>query len=196
MGNSTSSGNLSIILDDINDANDTARQRAGFGKCYLAGSTISGSVYAQTKKNINNPSSIQVQAYIAGKERTRVRYKSGDDTHYSNAKQDVLRIKINLGDFDRVSNVPGLQQQGVVPAGAKFRFPFAVELPRDLPSTMSTSGQGGHCIIDYKVKALIGGTHAKTEVIFNVLSAPLPSQPVPNCIVSIIFISHVTILVL
>mmetsp|Transcript_19736 Transcript_19736/g.28117 ORF Transcript_19736/g.28117 Transcript_19736/m.28117 type:complete len:588 (-) Transcript_19736:1852-3615(-) len=173
MGNSpsrsASNGTLSIVLDSPQTPNSN----------FLAGKTLSGSVYAKATSNIN---SVRIEAYITGKERTRVRYtetstyRDGNGnthtrhhTRYRNAERSICRVNINLGEVENVQ------------AGAQHRFPFRIELPHDLPSSMHMQRNGGYCKIDYKFKAHVGGHH-KVEQLFNVMSAPLSMQPVANLI--------------
>ncbi|KAL7541898.1 hypothetical protein ACHAWF_007050, partial [Thalassiosira exigua] len=141
-----------------------------------------------SKSNNPSPQSISVTAYISGKERTRVRYqdteyyyadgerKSRTVTRYSYAERDILRMDVNLGDVN-----------GPLSEGARYRFPFSLQLPVDLPSSMSCEGQGGHCGVGYKIKAELRGNGGmfgrhKVEQAFTVRSAPLPMQPVPNLV--------------
>lgn len=176
MGNSpsSSSGALSIVLDPPQTPNAS----------YIAGRTLSGSVFARSTSNVQSP--VRVEAYITGKERTRVRYtetyttsdgKGGHQTHtrtrYRNAERSIYRVTVNLGAVNDVQ------------AGSQFRFPFQVQLPPDLPSSMSTSRNGGYCMINYKFKAHVSNHH-KVEQLFNVMSAPLSMQPVPNLIPPIV----------
>jgi len=73
--------------------------------------------------------------------------------------------------------------------GDRYRFPFEIELPSNIPSTMYNKGVGNaYCQINYKIKAelMSGGKSLfgkhKVQVEFNVMSKPLPIQPVPNLI--------------
>jgi len=61
MGNSTSKSlpvTLSIVLDPPPPLS---------GNCYLAGQSISGSVYAQSKTNVPSQQQVDIRAYISGK---------------------------------------------------------------------------------------------------------------------------------
>lgn len=167
MGNSPSSSNgtLSIVLDSPQTPNSN----------FVAGKTLSGSVYAKATGNIR---AVRIEAYITGKERTRVRYRetttdgNGNTrrrTRYRNAERSIYRVSINLGQVENVQ------------AGAQHRFPFRIELPHDLPSSMHIEYNGGYSRVDYKFKAHVGGHH-KVEQLFNVMSAPLSMQPVPNLV--------------
>lgn len=171
MGNSpsASNGTLSIVLDSPHTPNSN----------FLAGKTLSGSVYAKATTNINN---VRIEAYITGKERTRVRYtetthytdsngntRTRHHTRYRNADRSICRVHINLG---RVENAQ---------AGDQHRFPFRIQLPHDLPSSMHIERNGGYSKVDYKFKAHVGGHH-KVEQLFNVMSAPLSMQPVANLV--------------
>ena len=172
MGNTSSSnGRLSIVLDSPPTGT------------FVAGGTLSGSVYAAATTNLN---AVRVDAYITGKERTRVEYQetstytdSNGNTHtryhtrYRHAERSICRVTVNLGTVDSAQ------------AGAQFRFPFQIELPPDLPSSMYIMRNGGYCKIDYKFKAHVGGRH-KVEQLFNVMSAPLSMQPVPNLVPPIV----------
>ena len=175
MGNSasSSSGTLSIVLDPPETPNNT----------FIVGRTLSGSVYARSTNNIND---VRVEAYITGKERTRVRYtetttfrdangntQTRHHTRYRNAERSIYRVNVNVGKVENVQ------------AGASFRFPFQIQLPPDLPSSMYLARNGGYSQIDYKFKAHVGGKH-KAEQLFNVMSAPLSMQPVPNLVPPII----------
>eukprot|EP00984_Skeletonema_dohrnii_P033456 scaffold30133_cov67-Skeletonema_dohrnii-CCMP3373.AAC.1 len=149
MGNSPSSSNgtLSIVLDSPQTPNSN----------FLAGRTLTGSVYAQATNNINQ---VRVEAYITGKERTRVRYTETETytdsngnsqtrhhTRYRNAERSIYRVNVNLGQVENVQ------------AGSQFRFPFQIELPLDLPSSMYIARNGGYSLINYKFKAHVGGHH-------------------------------------
>ena len=174
MGNQASSGRLSIVLDPPQTQNSSV---------YLAGRTLSGSVYAQATNNIQ---AVRVEAYISGKERTRVRYtetetytdgngnsRTRHHTRYRNAERSIYRVGINLGQVENIQ------------AGAQYRFPFQVELPVDLPSSMYVARNGGYCKIDYKLKAHVGG-QSKVEHVFNIMSSPLSMAPVPNLVPPIV----------
>jgi len=179
MGNShSSSGTLSIVIDPPQTPNAS----------YIAGQTLSGSVYARSTNNIH---AVRVEAYITGKERTRVRYtetetyrdvngnnQTRQHVRYRNAERSIYRVNVNLGQVEHVQ------------AGAQFRFPFQIQLPPDLPSSMYMARNGGYSKIDYKFKAHVGGRH-KVEQLFNVISTPLSMQPVPNLIPPIIKDVHV-----
>ena len=169
MGNS-SSGTLSIVLDPPQTPNAS----------YIAGRTLSGSVFARSTSTYQSP--VRVEAYITGKERTRVSYtettrdstgETRSSTRYENAERSIYRVAVNLGSIADVQT------------GVPFRFPFWVQLPPDLPSSMYIERYGGYSKIDYKFKAHVGGKH-KVEQLFNVMSTPLSMQPVPNLIPPII----------
>jgi len=175
MGNSPSSSNgtLTIVLDSPQTPNSN----------FIAGRTLTGSVYAQATNNINQ---VRVEAYITGKERTRVRYtetthytdsngnrRTRHHTRYRNAERSIYRVNVNLGQVENVQ------------AGSQFRFPFQIELPHDLPSSMYIARNGGYSLINYKFKAHVGGHH-KVEQLFNVMSAPLSMQPVSNLVPPIV----------
>eukprot|EP00985_Skeletonema_marinoi_P006822 scaffold2995_cov140-Skeletonema_marinoi.AAC.5 len=132
MGNSPSSSNgtLTIVLDSPQTPNSN----------FIAGRTLTGSVYAQATNNINQ---VRVEAYITGKERTRVRYtettsytdsngnhQTRHHTRYRNAERSIYRVNVNLGQVENVQ------------AGSQFRFPFQIELPHDLPSSMYMARNG------------------------------------------------------
>ena len=180
MGNNASSsqsqGKLTIAIDPPTSATST-------GNAYFPGETISGSVYAQSKSNVH-PSQINLSAYISGKERTSVH----DTPHAMNTKyfvstnsmkytdRQVLRMTVTFGDVTTG-----------VDAGSSYHFPFRIQLPAGLPSSMHVSGQGlSYCEINYKIKAELKGTgvfgNHKVEQKFNVLSTPLPPVPLPNLI--------------
>jgi len=174
MGNTSSSnGTLSIVLDSPQTPNAS----------FVAGRTLSGSVFAKATSNVN---AVRIDAYITGKERTRVRYtetttyrdgngntRTRHHTRYRHAERSICRVNVNLGQVDNAQ------------AGAQFRFPFRIELPPDLPSSMYIMRNGGYSKIDYKFKAHVGGHH-KVEQLFNVMSAPLSMQPVPNLVPPIV----------
>ena len=87
-------------------------------------------------------------------------------------------MNINLGNIS-----------DAIPEGARYRFPFEIELPSNIPSSMYNKGVGNaYCQINYKIKAelMSGGKSLfgkhKVQVKFNVMSKPLPMQPVPNLI--------------
>ncbi|KAL7531119.1 hypothetical protein ACHAXR_007290 [Thalassiosira sp. AJA248-18] len=178
MGNSIakSQGTLSIVLDAPPSGN------------YIAGQKVTGSVYAQSKRATSN---VHIDAYISGKERSRVRYTESHSngnggtttsTKYKYSTRQIVRMTVNLGNMSNVQ------------AGTKHRFPFQIELPSDLPSSFfcaesyTNSQSRGYCKIDYKIKAeLTGGGSGtfgnhKVEQIINVMAAPLPIQPVPNLV--------------
>ena len=87
-------------------------------------------------------------------------------------------MNINLGNIS-----------DAIPEGARYRFPFQIELPSNIPSSMYNKGVGNaYCQINYKIKAelmsggkTLFGKH-KVQAEFNVMSKPLPIQPVPNLI--------------
>jgi len=88
--------------------------------------------------------------------------------------------------------IPLAQIATGVDAGAKYRFPFQIQLPPDLPGSMFCSENhrggksGGYCEIEYKIKAELKGSgrifNYKVERVIDVVSAPLPPQPVPHLI--------------
>ena len=186
MGNANSSGGtLSIILDPPDSSS-----------YYVAGETISGSVYAQSKSNISSQIPLNIAASVHGIERTCVRY--ADTEHFTNSKgesqsrtvtrynyatRQIIHMAVDLGGVDTS-----------VQAGARFRFPFRIQLPPDLPGSMfcnehhTSSFGGGHCEITYKIMAelkkggMFGLGSRKVEQTFQVSSAPHPVEPVPNLI--------------
>lgn len=190
MGNTASSsspGTLSIVLDPPPSRNGA----------YIAGQPISGSVYVQSETNVSSQV-ISADAYISGKERSRVRYterqgytdssgkrKSRSVTRYRHAERQIIHMAINLGNVSTG-----------VEAGARYRFPFQIQLPSDLPSSMYISENnagrhgGGHGEISYKIKAELKGNrwfgNHKVEQAINVISEPLPMQPVPNLVPPIV----------
>ncbi|KAL7463412.1 hypothetical protein ACHAXS_003784 [Conticribra weissflogii] len=186
MGNSkskSSSGTLSIVLDP-----------SPTGKPHiLAGQTLSGSLYAQSTARIE-PSPINIDAYLSGKERSRVRYTESESyTDSQGNSQTRTKTSYRYADREIVRmTIPLAQIAAGVDAGAKYRFPFQIQLPPDLPSSMFCSENhrggksGGYCEIEYKIKAELKGSgrffNYKVERLINVVSAPLPPQPVPHLI--------------
>jgi len=128
----------------------------------------------------------QYQQY-QNRERSNVRYTTSESdgnggtrttTRYSYSDREIMHMNINLGNIS-----------DAIPEGARYRFPFQIELPSNIPSTMYNEGVGrAYCQINYKIKAeLLSGDKSlfgkhKVQVEFNVMSKPLPIQPVPNLI--------------
>ena len=86
-------------------------------------------------------------------------------TEYNYLDRQIMRIDINLGTV----NSPNY--------GDLYRFPFKIELPSNIPSSMYIKGVGrAYCQINYKIKAklLSGGKtlfgNKKVQVEFNVMS--------------------------
>eukprot|EP00566_Odontella_aurita_P006017 CAMPEP_0113576576 /NCGR_PEP_ID=MMETSP0015_2-20120614/28373_1 /TAXON_ID=2838 /ORGANISM="Odontella" /LENGTH=574 /DNA_ID=CAMNT_0000480027 /DNA_START=21 /DNA_END=1742 /DNA_ORIENTATION=+ /assembly_acc=CAM_ASM_000160 len=179
MGNKSSSsgGRLSLVLD--------APPRGNEGGSYIAGQTLTGSLYAASKDAVSTP--LDVRAYLSGKEKVRVRYTETE--YYTDSKGDRQSRTVTRYRYAerRIVSVP--IRLGTVAAGAeagtRYRFPFSIRLPLDLPSTMhcAENGGGGYCDVVYKVKAELKGRGMfgtkKTEESISVLSAPLPPQPLP-----------------
>ncbi len=167
MGNSNSG--LSINLDRA--------EGSKFGR-YIAGSKISGTVYAQSNEDANE---VGLDLYFTGKEDVKVRYtetvQSGDTsrtvTRYSYSKRDIVRLSIPLVEANSSIN------------SGQYAYPFEIQLPDHLPSSMDHSSGGGYCNIVYKVKAEAAGgkwRNAKAERQLEILSKPPSNAPVPNSV--------------
>ena len=121
------------------------------------------------------------------RERSKVRYtttvsdgdgKSHTETRYSYSDGRILQMDINLGNIHSPS------------VGKRYRFPFQVQLPSDVPSSMYVAenhSRGGFCTINYKIKAELKGQGGmfgmlKDEQLIDVKSLPVSTQPVPNLI--------------
>lgn len=182
MGNTTSaSEQISIVLDPPPSGEEY----------FVAGETLRGSLYAKSDCNFE-PSPINIDFYFSGEEMSRVRYtttafipdwtggvQSITMNNHRNTVCTFLRIAIPLAENVRVS------------AGEKYRFPFEVQLPQDLPSTTFCeesetiyNGYPGHCEIVYRLKVDLkkSGRSLKrcAATVINIISAPLPPQPVPS----------------
>mmetsp|Transcript_4167 Transcript_4167/g.5463 ORF Transcript_4167/g.5463 Transcript_4167/m.5463 type:complete len:349 (-) Transcript_4167:134-1180(-) len=169
MGNGTSSSEsnrLQLVVDPP----------GGRRYAYLAGSKISGTVNVTTAgKNTNSGLTVS----LIGKEDVKVRYKqthsngnnaSTTKTHYAYAKCDIVRVEIPLAGAEAVVE-PG-----------NHSFPFEVQLPVNIPSSMTHCGDGGYCNIVYKIKVSVKGKWRgdKVEKHIRVLARPPFSAPVPS----------------
>ncbi|EJK61502.1 hypothetical protein THAOC_17998 [Thalassiosira oceanica] len=162
MGNqSSSSGRLEIVLDP-----------PPHHGAFIAGSTLSGSVFAEAPDQIS--SQIKLVGHVHGREKSKVQYttSNGDSTttHHARAERQLLRIDVDFGTRDGVE------------AGGRYRFPFQVSLPPDLPSSMYRAGEGSayakvHYMITVAPSGWGGGIQQKE---FKVVSAPMPADPVPH----------------
>ena len=117
----------------------------GANKSYLAGSKLTGTVYATTTGNEKKIDSDRLQVFLIGKEDTCVNTKttitsdSGDITlkNYAREKQDIVRVSIPLIGVGTSVN-PG-----------NHAYPFEVQLPDHLPTSMLHSGAGGTVTSSY-----------------------------------------------
>ncbi len=178
MGNKNSrsaSSRLSIRLDP-----PTSSSRG----MYMAGSTISGAVFAQTTDSITN---VELDLVFQGIEDVKVRYEttegSGDDrktvTKYSYSKHEFVRMTIPLvGGSSSVTNT------------GQYACPFQLKLPDDLPTSFSVEADGGYARVVYKVNAKVRnagkkrklwiGKSEKGGVQVKILAKPPSStQPIP-----------------
>ena len=168
MGNSNSG--LSITLNPP--------EGSGSGG-YVAGSKLSGTVYAQSTEDAGE---VGLDLCFAGKEDVKVQYEetvsNGETTstvtRYSYSKNDIVRMSIPL-----------LGANSSLNAG-QYAYPFELQLPEHLPSSMycGAHDDDGYCSIVYKVKVEAKGKwrNAKEEVDFQVLAKPPSSAPVPNSV--------------
>lgn len=187
--NSSSPGALSILLDPPPATTSP-------GGAYIAGQPISGSVYAQANTNITSP--LNVKIFLSGEEKCVVRYTktetyhSGGETRrrtvtrYKNANRQIINVCIHLGEVNTE-----------VVSGDRHRFPFQIQLPPDLPSTMHCEetysgrhGRGyngkGNCRISYKLRAELLDSRGSLGIgdhAIVILAKPLPyNEPVPNLV--------------
>ena len=166
MGNSNSG--LSITLD---------RAEGSKFEGYIAGSKISGTVYAESNEDANE---VGLDLYFTGKEDVKVRYRktirSGDKTRtvtrYSYSKRDIVRLSIPLVEANSSIN------------SGRYAYPFEMQLPDHLPSSMYHSAGGSYCNIVYKVKAEVGGKwrNVMAERQLVILAKPPSNAPVPNSV--------------
>lgn len=171
MGNqSSTSGRLEIVLDPPPSGDPVdrlGRVLEGQG-AYLAGSTLSGSVFAEA--SVQSSAQIRLAAFVDGREKSKVRYRTHNHdgtstTHYARAERELLRIDIDFGT----------RREGVE-AGGKYRFPFQVQLPPDLPSSMFCQGEGSsYAKVHYMIKC--SGAQEKE---FRIVSTPVPAAPIPH----------------
>jgi hypothetical protein len=146
---------------------------------YLAGSKLTGTVYATTTGDEKKSDSDRLQVFLIGKEDVCVRYttthSNGNNgtttqTHYAYAKRDIVRVSIPLIGVGTSVN-PG-----------NHAYPFEVQLPDHIPTSMMHTGDGGHCNIVYKIKVEVSGKwrNHNIETPIVVLARPPDSSPVPN----------------
>ena len=121
---------------------------------YVAGLPLSGSVHVRSAAAMA-PQALRADACLSGKERSRVRYT--EVRHYTDSRGDrrTRRVMRYRRAERRIVHVPidlGLVSAGVR-AGARYRFPFRVKLPADLPGSLRVrgnhGGSGGHGKIAY-----------------------------------------------
>jgi hypothetical protein len=175
MGNS-SSGGLSIHLNPSEGS-------AGAGS-YIAGSKLSGTVYAQTTEGITGETkgtgkaSVGLELHLIGKEAVKVRYQetvqngetSSTVTRYSYSKSDIVRLSIPL-----------VGENSSLDAG-QYAYHFELQIPEHLPSSMAFDAHGGYCNIVYKVKVQTTGKgrKAEEEAPLSIVAKPPSSAMVPS----------------
>ena len=173
MGNS-SSKSLYINLNESN--------------IITAGSTLTGTVSAVVPPG-GDAASIGLSLYLIGKEDVCVQYshsvqytdhegnsQTRTESRNSYSKRDIVRMVIPL-----LSPESSFQFQ----AGGQYAIPFQVQIPDNVPSSMKHHAQGGHCNIEYKLKAEAKGGgmfKLKQEIPLTIVAKPPSSSPVPNLV--------------
>jgi hypothetical protein len=123
MGNSSSKGNLSLVVHPPQNSNPAHH---GY---YLAGKKITGVIYATNNAQLQlSQNNLSLNVYLTGKENVKVRYTDHETyyvngeshtrsvTRYAYASRDIVRISIPV-TADRNTMAPG-----------KYEFPFEVNL--------------------------------------------------------------------
>lgn len=134
---------------------------------HQAGHPLTGKVTVSTKGPMKADT---VKLTIVGKEKTAIRL--GGDKRTIEAERPFFTVELPFRD----------QPHETIRRG-KFAFPFSVELPPSLPSTVSYPPSTGRLglRIQYKMIGSVGTKlHAKHYL--NVASAPVPNERVPAMI--------------
>ncbi len=121
---------------------------------YKAGDYVNGTVYLSVNKEGQQAQAVVLR--IIGKEHAVVHYTTSEtrregDTdhtyhqdHYDDSTYDFLRIEYPLHRFQTERLARG-----------QFEFPFCIQLPQDLPSTMKCQKGGSHCSVEYRFTATL-----------------------------------------
>lgn len=121
---------------------------------YKAGDTVHGTVYLNITKRNQSAQALVLQ--LVGRETAVVHYTTSEthrdgDTehtrhhdHYDESTYDFMRIEYPLHKFLSQQLVPG-----------QFEFPFSIQLPMDLPSSMQCQKGQSRCSVEYRVTATL-----------------------------------------
>jgi Arrestin (or S-antigen), N-terminal domain len=117
--------------------------------CYRAGDRVNGTVYV----SVNQPQGQPIRAILLrleGQERAVVHYTSteteGDASrsrdHYDESNVTFSKMEHPLQTFPT----------GKIGRG-HYEFPFTIQLPQSLPSSMDCQSGQSHCSVQYKLTA-------------------------------------------
>ena len=143
-------------------------------RAIVAGKILKGKVVVQVLKELP-PTKINLR--LTGKEKTKIRVKSGKNSHTERAERQLCGATITLREQGNTN----------IPIGT-YVFPFNIVLPSTIPSNLMYShGTQDSCWIGYKLKidatpksqSLIRGI---AQQLFMVASAPLPNTKIPASI--------------
>eukprot|EP00560_Eucampia_antarctica_P008623 CAMPEP_0197826136 /NCGR_PEP_ID=MMETSP1437-20131217/3125_1 /TAXON_ID=49252 ORGANISM="Eucampia antarctica, Strain CCMP1452" /NCGR_SAMPLE_ID=MMETSP1437 /ASSEMBLY_ACC=CAM_ASM_001096 /LENGTH=556 /DNA_ID=CAMNT_0043426431 /DNA_START=59 /DNA_END=1729 /DNA_ORIENTATION=+ len=176
MGNSHTGtkGDLSIHLNPPSGVNTNG--------AYLAGSKITGTVYASVPANDdgNYADAGDVYIQLKGKEKVKVRYHETEFDEIEEEEQrvekfekksrNIVKLKIALGSDDKDSIQEG-----------KYAYPFEIQVPEQLPTSMKIKDDEEYCRIEYKIETVANKKVVKNDKKkIKILAKPPSSEPLSN----------------
>ncbi len=122
---------------------------SGKAGMYMAGSTISGTVLAQTNEIMSYAG---LNLVFRGVEDVQVCYKMEEGkrtvTRYSNSVHEFVQMSIPLLGS-------GIARNLSVANEGQYAYSFHFKLPDDLPTSFRVEGTGGYARIAYKVEVKV-----------------------------------------
>lgn len=154
---------------------------------YKAGDSVNGTVYMSVTKSGQRAQALVLQ--IVGREHAVVHYTTTEThrdghaehtrhhDHYDESTHDFMRIEYPLHRFESQQLVSG-----------QFEFPFSIQLPLDLPSSMQCQRGQSRCSVEYRLTATlmqpssgIFSSNPSSEQLLNVVRIPPLNEDTSNC---------------
>ena len=157
----------------------TVNPPQGYSKAFVAGSVVTGTVYAETTKAVKD---VRMNLVFEGKEKTCIHYTTRVNEHtrhhvnehtrhhYARAERSIVKITDKLG-----------QAKTSMPSG-KYSYPFELTLPADLPSSLLHERGSNNCTIVYTISAQVDGNKGwftEEKIAIRVVAKPPSSSPIP-----------------
>jgi len=137
---------------------------------FYSGDTVKGTVLLDVKEPVEAKTLI---LQIKGKEKTCVRYRREENTYYDNRKETIFDTQFELANFD-----------GELDSG-QHSYPFSVNLPDGLPSSIDIDYNGGYAKIQYKLKCELRVNQTfkkkiKHSAVLKVISSPRSADEITS----------------